>query len=67
MAHGDFKNLARRTVYDKVLIDKAFNIEKVLNMTDMKGGWLLLFTKFLKKCPLQAVMLLIMRLNKICN
>ena len=28
MAHGDFKNLARRTTSDKVLRDKAFSIAK---------------------------------------
>ena len=28
MAHGDFKDIARRTVSDKVLRDKAFNIAK---------------------------------------
>ena len=28
MAYGDFKDLARRTVSDKVLRDKAFNIAK---------------------------------------
>ena len=28
MAHGDFKDLARRTAFDKVLRDKAFNIAK---------------------------------------
>ena len=28
MAHGDFKDLARRTASDKVLRDKAFNISK---------------------------------------
>ena len=28
MAYGDFKDLARRTNSDKVLIDKAFNIAK---------------------------------------
>ena len=28
MAHGDFKDLARRTASDKVLIDKVFNIFK---------------------------------------
>ena len=30
MAHGDFKDLARRTLADKVLRDKAFNITKDL-------------------------------------
>ena len=28
MAYGDFKDLARRTASDKVLRDKAFNIDK---------------------------------------
>ena len=28
MAHGDFKDLARRTASNKVLRDKAFNIAK---------------------------------------
>ena len=28
MAHGDFKNLPRRTTSEKVLRDKAFNIAK---------------------------------------
>ena len=28
MAYGDFKDLAKRTVADKVLKDKAFNIAK---------------------------------------
>ena len=36
MAYGDFKDLARRTASDKVLRNKAFNISKTLNMTDIK-------------------------------
>ena len=28
MAHGDFKDLKRRTAFDKVLRDKAFDIAK---------------------------------------
>ena len=28
MANGDFKDLTRRTAYDKILHDKAFNIAK---------------------------------------
>ena len=37
MAYGDFKYLKKRTVADKVLRDKAFNIAK--NMIDIKEGW----------------------------
>ena len=29
MAYGDFKDLARRTLADKILLDKAFHIAKV--------------------------------------
>ena len=28
MAYGDFKDLLRRTAFDKLLCDKAFNIAK---------------------------------------
>ena len=28
MAYGDFKDLPRRTAFDKILQDKAFNIAK---------------------------------------
>ena len=36
MAYGDFKDLARRTASDKVLRNKAFNIDKILNMMAIK-------------------------------
>ena len=61
MAHGDFKDLARRTVSDKILRDKAdIDIDKdkkidkkillkILNMMDIKEGLLLWFTHFLIK------------------
>ena len=66
MAYGDFKDLPKRTASDKALRDKAFNIAKILNMADIKEGWLLWFTNFLIKIP-QVVMSLVMRLNKINN
>ena len=37
MAYGDFKYLSRRTVSDKILCHKAFNIAKIWNMMDVKG------------------------------
>ena len=49
MAYGDFKDLARRTVSDKFLRDKAFNIAKILDMMDMKEAVLQWFTRFLVK------------------
>ena len=36
MAYGDFKDLAKRTAADKVLRNKAFNIAKDPNMTNIK-------------------------------
>ena len=66
VADGDFKDLARRTDSDKVLRDKAFSIVKILNMTDIKGSWLLRFTNFLIK-SWQAAVSLIIRVNKIYN
>ena len=47
MADGDFKDLARRTDSDKILRDKAFKKLKIMNIMDIKGGWLLWFTNFL--------------------
>ena len=49
MAYGNFKDLKRRTFFDKVLRDKAFNIAKILNMMDIKEGLLLCFINFLIK------------------
>ena len=57
MAHGDFKDLARRTASDKILRDKAFDIAKILNMMDIKEAMLLWFKNVLIK-SLQAVVLI---------
>ena len=46
MVYANFKDLARRTASDKVLRNKAFNIAKLVNMTDIKECWLLWFTNF---------------------
>ena len=37
MAYGDFIDLTRRTVSDKLLHEKAFNIAKNPNMMDING------------------------------
>ena len=57
MAHGDFKDLARRTASDKILRDKAFDIAKILNVMDIKEAMLLWFKNVLIK-SLQAVVLI---------
>ena len=36
MAYGNFKDLNRRTVADKILRNKTFNIAKIQNMMDIK-------------------------------
>ena len=64
MAHGDFKDLARRTASDKILRDKAFDIAKILNMMDIKEAMLLWFKNVLIK-SLQAVVLIWMQIMSI--
>ena len=39
MSYGDCKDLNRRTVADKVLRDKAFNVAKTQNMMDIDMDW----------------------------
>ena len=74
MAYRDFKDLARRTTYDKVLRDKAFDIAKnykyygyqrvlssmVYKFFDKKSAYLQINLR-------QVVVSLIMRLKKIYN
>ena len=37
MAYEDFNDLPRRTITDKILQDKTFNIAKNQNMTDINA------------------------------
>ena len=60
----NFKDLTRRTAFEKFLRDKAFNIVKNPKYDEYQKTW---FTNFLIKSPLQVVVLIIMRLNKICG
>ena len=56
MAYGDCKDLPRRTAPDKVLRDKAFNIAKIQNMTDVKEVLLQWFLNFLLKSLLVVLL-----------
>ena len=38
MAYGDFKDLTRRTAYDKILRDKVFNIAKNTKLDGYQRG-----------------------------
>ena len=74
MKYGDFKDIARKTASDKVLRVQHLILLKILNMMGIKEGLPLWFINVLIKSPLrfqinlhQAVVLLIMRLNKIFN
>ena len=50
MAYGDFKDLTRRTAFDKILRDNTFIIlVKIRNMIDIKGVLLQWLTNFLIK------------------
>ena len=61
MAYGDFKDLAKRTVSDKCLRDKEFNITKNPKYDRYQRG-LLWFINFLIK-KLQAVVLQCHKMN----
>ena len=63
MAYGNFKDLAERTDSDKVLKDKAFNVEKNPKYDGYQRGLASLVYKFFDKKP--QVVVLIMKLNKI--
>ena len=49
MAYGDFKDLARRTASDKVLRDKAFNIDKNPKYDGYQRGLAYMVYKFFDK------------------
>ena len=49
MAYGDFKDLTKRTVVDKVLRDKAFNIARDLKYDGYKRGLASMVYKFFNK------------------
>ena len=49
MAHGDFKDLARRTAADKVLKDKAFNLAKDPKYDGYQRGLASMVYKFFDK------------------
>ena len=49
MGYGDFKDLKRRTVSDKILRDKAFNIAKYPKYDGYQSGLASMFYKFLYK------------------
>ena len=74
MAYGDFKNLARRTVSDKILRDKAFNIAKNPKYDGYQRGLPSMVYRLFDKSPQVVVvlhallgLLLIMIPNKTCN
>ena len=47
MAHGDFKDLARKTTSDKLLKDKSFNIVKNPKYDRYQRGLVSMVYKFL--------------------
>ena len=49
MAYGDFQDLTRKTVSDKILRDKAFNIAKNPKCTGYQPGLASLVYKFFDK------------------
>ena len=66
MAHGDFKDLGKRTAADKVLRDKAFNIAKNLKYDRYQRELASMVYKFLIK-NLQVVVSLRLQINLLLN
>ena len=62
MAHGDFKDLTRRTASDKILRDKVFNIAKNPKYDRCQRELDSLVYKFLIKNP-QVVVLICVQIN----
>ena len=56
MAYGDFKDLTRRTVSDKILHDKAFNNAKNLKYNGCQRGLASIIYKFFDKKYLAVVL-----------
>ena len=68
MAYRDFKDLARRTASDKVLIDKAFNIAKNPKYDGYQRDLDILIKSLLYlQINLPKVVVLIMKSNKMSN
>ena len=56
MAYGDFKDLTRRTVSDKILHDKAFNTAQNLKYNGCQRGLASIIYKFFDKKYLAVVL-----------
>ena len=56
MAYGDFKDFTRRTVFDKILRDKAFNIGKNSKCNGYRKGIASMIYKFFDKKTLVVVL-----------
>ena len=54
MAYGDFKDIARKAAFDKVLTNRAFNIAKNLDINDYLLLW---FTNVLIKSQKEVVLI----------
>ena len=68
MSYGDFKDLARRIASDKVLRNKAFNIEKNLKYDGYQRGFASMVNNFLMEIQKEVVSLItIIMMNKIWN
>ena len=67
IAYGDFKDLKKRTIADKVLRDKVFKISSDEKYDGYQRGLASVVYKCFDKKTKEAVSLLIMRSKKICN
>ena len=49
MGYGKYKDLTKSTESDKILTDKAFEVQAIQNMMHIQEDWFQWFTKFLIK------------------
>ena len=67
MAYGDFKDLAKRTVAEKVLRDKAYKIASDQKYDGYPRGLASMVYKFFNKTLTVVVLLIIIMIKKIYN
>ena len=67
MAYKGFKDLARRTAFDKDVRDKAFNIAKSRKYYGYKRGLASTVNKFFDKNPKVVVLLCFQTMGKLKN
>ena len=67
MDYGYFKDLPKRTIYDKVSHNKTFNIAKIRNMMDIKEVLAQWFINFLINGLVILILQVVLLKLKLCH